>query len=60
MNLLKQGSATGINFVDGRGEQCVACLKGKQIRKPFRNKNAKRANKLLDIVHSDLCDPEYS
>lgn len=62
MNLLKQDLATGVYFVNGRGEQCVICLKGKQTRKPFRNKNAKRANKLLGIVHSDLCGPmlEYS
>ena len=37
-------------------------LKGKQTRKPFKNLIAKRATKLLEIVHSDLCGPipEYS
>ncbi|XP_039313806.1 uncharacterized protein LOC105196674 isoform X1 [Solenopsis invicta] len=57
MNLLKKNLATGINFDDERSEQCVACLKGKQTRKPFKNINAKRANNLLQIIHSDLCGP---
>lgn len=53
LNLLKQGLATGVNFADGRGEHV---LKGKQTKKPFRNKNTRRANELLEIIHSDWSD----
>lgn len=62
MNLLKQGLATGVSFADEKGEQCIACLQGKQTRKPFKRIQSSRARNLLEIIHSDLCGPmpDYS
>lgn len=34
----------------------VVCTKGKLARKPF-NENGKRATKLFEIIHSDVCGP---
>ena len=45
-----------MNFSSKKGEQCVVCVKGKQTRKPFKD-IGKRAQNVLDLVHSDLCGP---
>ncbi|KAL0411561.1 UNVERIFIED_CONTAM: Retrovirus-related Pol polyprotein from transposon RE2 [Sesamum latifolium] len=35
---------------------CESCLKGKMIKKPFVGQSA-IANSLLDLVHTDVCEP---
>lgn len=55
LNLVKQ-SSIGINFSKNTNEKCVVCLKGKQTRKSFKEKG-KRAENLLDLIHSDLMGP---
>ena len=56
MNLLKNGMANGVNCNDNKGQQCSACIVGKQTRKPFKDVG-KRAKELLELVHSDLAGP---
>ncbi|CAM8943607.1 unnamed protein product [Rhodiola kirilowii] len=36
---------------------CEACLRGKQHREPFPVGKVRRANQLLELVHTDLCGP---
>lgn len=36
---------------------CVTCIQGKQTVKSFPSGEAKRANNLLELIHSDVCGP---
>ena len=36
---------------------CEACIEGKQTRPPFPSDGARRAAKVLELVHSDVCGP---
>ena len=40
-------------------EQCVACIEGKQCRKPFpvSSPRLEKTSKVLELIHSDLCGP---
>lgn len=40
-------------------KNCVPCLEGKQVAKPFPS-SAKRATQPLELVHSDVCGPMSS
>lgn len=57
MDLLRKGMATGINFSNDCYEQCDASLKGKHSQFLFKSKGAKRESDVLQLVHSDVCDP---
>ena len=35
---------------------CESCLEGKMTKRPF-NANGRRAQDLLELVHSDVCGP---
>lgn len=37
--------------------ECEGCVEGKQARKSFPKDGATRANKPLELVHSDVCGP---
>ena len=39
---------------------CYACLKGKQSQNYFPKEEATRATELLEIIHSDICEPMKS
>ena len=54
-----KGLVQGMDW-DDRNEDdniCVACVEGKQHRTPFPTEGARRAEDLLEIVHSDVCGP---
>jgi transposase InsO family protein len=36
---------------------CEHCLHGKQKRFPFKEKSGRRATRVLELVHSDVCGP---
>lgn len=36
---------------------CESCIFGKQTRMPFPRKKEKRSNRILELIHSDLCGP---
>lgn len=58
LNKMKNGVIDGIQF-NGSAEaikNCQVCLEGKQSRKPFKKGN-KRREKLLELIHSDVCGP---
>lgn len=36
---------------------CVSCIRGKQTRLPFPQKNEKSSKEVLGLIHTDLCGP---
>lgn len=36
---------------------CESCVLGKQTRLPFPSKNGTRSNRILQLIHSDVCGP---
>lgn len=36
---------------------CEACVTGKQTRKPFVVRDARRSSRVLELIHSDVCGP---
>lgn len=57
---LKNGSATGVLFQTDNVQvlkECVPCLEGKMAAKQFPVGEARRANKILELIHSDVCGP---
>lgn len=36
---------------------CESCVDAKQTRKPFGERSEKRATRVLEVVHSDVCGP---
>lgn len=56
MNQLKD-SQVGVEFRDINKNPCIACVEGKQSRKPFKKIEYKKATTILELIHSDLCGP---
>lgn len=50
-------TATRIDFDDINMHQCEVCVSGKQVQQTFPRNN-KRASRLLELVHSDVCQME--
>jgi len=49
---------TGVNNMDRSVVgPCEACVKGKQVRVPFKKSSNKRSQCVLGLVHSDVCGP---
>lgn len=51
-----QNASNGMKLSSKKGSQCIVCVKGKQTRKLFKD-IGKRADCLLDLIHSDVCGP---
>ena len=51
--LVKDGILSNLDFTDFN--VCVDCIKGKQTK--HTKKGATRSGKLLEIVHTDICEP---
>lgn len=58
VDLSKRG-ARGIESLPGGRIPCDVCSRGKMTAKPFTPRT-ERSTKLLEIVHSDLCQPSSS
>lgn len=54
MKFLKNVQGVKLNSIENIN--CETCLEGKQARSPFKSEG-KRATKLLEIIHSDVCGP---
>ena len=48
---------SGLPQIQQPAKICEGCLIGKQPRKVFKTSAPKRANKVLEVVHSDVCGP---
>lgn len=47
-----------ISYENSNSEElCEPCLKGRQTRLPFQEKERKNSNRILELIHSDLCGP---
>ncbi|GBP61401.1 Retrovirus-related Pol polyprotein from transposon TNT 1-94 [Eumeta japonica] len=56
---MKNGAVEGVSYdtkADIQKSNCEVCCEGKQARLPFKLAPHRR-NKVLDLVHSDLCGP---
>lgn len=54
----KNGMIDGIKIFDcGKEIQCETCMEAKTTRLPFPKKAIKRANKVLELIHTDVCGP---
>lgn len=58
LNLLhKQKMVMGLPLIEKPDRICEGCILGKQHRESFPAGKSIRANKPLEIIHSDLCGP---
>lgn len=59
---MRDGVVTGIAFSDDKSQlkNCEVCCAGKQARTSFHSSKNKRAENVLDLIHSDLCGPMES
>ncbi|KAJ9542161.1 hypothetical protein OSB04_028667 [Centaurea solstitialis] len=55
VELLLKGGFLG-NFDYKPFDNCESCLSGKMTKQPFNNEN-ERATDLLEIIHTDVCEP---
>ena len=51
--MIKKSILSPLEFLDL--EQCIDCIKGKYVKKI--KKDTKRSAGILEIVHTDICDP---
>jgi hypothetical protein len=55
----RKGMVRGLpeNLKRKKDEVCDVCREMKSTRLPFQERKVKRANGLLDVIHSDVCGP---
>lgn len=56
MTILKTNQTSGLDEIKINEHPCKSCVLGKHSKLPFEYKY-KRANNILDLIHSDLCGP---
>lgn len=59
--LIREQMVVGLKVNGGNADKdfvvCEPCVTGKQTRKPFVVRNAKRSSRVLELIHSDVCGP---
>lgn len=55
--MISRELVTGVPKIEIEPKVCGSCLLGKQARKPFPKATTYRAEKILELVHGDLCGP---
>lgn len=55
--MIKNDVVTGIPKIGVEKGTCSSCLLGKQARQSFPQATTYRAEKILDLIHGDLCGP---
>ncbi|KAH9751570.1 hypothetical protein KPL71_014344 [Citrus sinensis] len=55
--LSKKNMVKGLPYINQPDKLCEGCLLGKQFRKSFPNESISRAQKPLELIHTDVCDP---
>lgn len=53
--MIKNELVLGIPKIDIERDTCSSCLLGKQVRQSFPQATSYRAEKLLELLHGDLC-----
>lgn len=60
MQKLKNCAELNVSSIAKHGElNCIVCAEGKQCRNKFKVSSEKRANDLLQLIHSDVCGPMH-
>ncbi|KAL1453609.1 hypothetical protein WDU94_009938 [Cyamophila willieti] len=61
MKSLEKGIVTGVSLHGDPPENCEVCDKAKQCRAPFHKTEMRRANSVLDVIHTDMiiCRKSY-
>lgn len=55
--MVERGLVTGVPKFSIEKNICGSCLLGKQVRQSFPQATTYRAEKLLELIHADLCGP---
>ncbi|KAM1179120.1 hypothetical protein ACFX1X_018618 [Malus domestica] len=55
--LSKKEMVRGLPCINRPDQACEGCLLGKQFRKSFPNESTTRAQKPLELIHTDACGP---
>ena len=56
-SMISRELVTGIPKIDVEAKICGSCLLGKQARQSFPKATLYRAEKILELIHGDLCGP---
>lgn len=56
-SMIQRGLVTGVPPINVERSICGSCLLGKQARQTFPQATTYRAEKLLELIHADLCGP---
>lgn len=56
-SMISRELVTGIPKIEIEAKICGSCILGKQARHPFPKATLYRAEKVLELVHDDLCGP---
>lgn len=56
-SMVQRGLVLGVPSIKFEKSVCGSCLLGKQARKIFPQARTYRAEKLLELIHADLCGP---
>ena len=55
--LSKKKMVRGLPSISHPDQVCEGCLLGKQFKKSFPKESSSRAQKLLELIHTDVCGP---
>ncbi|KAH9752860.1 hypothetical protein KPL71_014876 [Citrus sinensis] len=55
--LSKKNMVKGLPYINHPDQLCEGCLLGKQFRKSFPKESNSRAQKPLELIHTDVCGP---
>lgn len=55
--LLKKNMVKDLSSMNHLNQLCEECLLGKQFRKSFPQESNLRAQKSLELIHTDVCGP---
>ena len=55
--LFKKNMVKGLPYINHPDQLCEGCLLGKQFRKSFPKESNSRAQKPLELIHTDVCGP---
>ncbi|PNX63094.1 copia-type polyprotein, partial [Trifolium pratense] len=47
----------GLPYINHPNQVCEGCLLGKQFKMSFPKESSSRAQKPLDLIHTDVCGP---
>jgi hypothetical protein len=55
--LYKKDMVRGLPYINHPNQICEGCLLGKQFKMSFPKESSSRAQKPLELIHTDVCGP---